>query len=95
VNANGSAVLEEEKADDTNMINMKHGDEDLVEDEGSTAINARNKTNYDTSDIKEDYLISESTNEQKVTGNIPMLKNNKNALIRNSKPFSRFSNRKD
>jgi hypothetical protein len=30
----------------------------------------------------------ESTAEQKVTGNIPMLKNNKNALIRNSKPFS-------
>jgi hypothetical protein len=30
----------------------------------------------------------ESTAEQKVTGNIPMLKNNKNALIRNTKPFS-------
>mgnify|MGYP000981815385 CR=1 FL=1 len=32
--------------------------------------------------------MSESTNEQKVTGNIPMLKNNKNALVRNTKPFS-------
>lgn len=32
--------------------------------------------------------INESTAEQKVTGNIPMLKNNKNALIRNTKPFS-------
>ena len=30
----------------------------------------------------------ESTAEQKVTGNIPMLKNNKNALIRNTKPLS-------
>lgn len=30
----------------------------------------------------------ESTAEQKVTGSIPMLKNNKNALIRNTKPFS-------
>lgn len=40
MNKNGSAVLiEEEKADDKNMINMKHGDEDLVEDEASTAIN--------------------------------------------------------
>ena len=31
---------------------------------------------------------NESLAEQKVTGSIPMLKNNKNALIRNTKPFS-------
>ena len=70
------------------MVNMKHGDEDLVEDEASTIINAKPKNTYDTSDIREDYMMSESTNEQKVSGNIPMLKNNKNALIRNSKSFS-------
>ena len=54
------------------MVNMKHGDEDLVEDESTI--------------IKQD--ANESTAEQNVTGNIPMLKNNKNALIRNTKPFS-------
>jgi hypothetical protein len=58
---------EEEKQ---SSVIMKHGDEDLVEDESTV--------------VKHD----ESTAEQKVTGNIPMLKNNKNALIRNTKPFS-------
>jgi len=37
----------------------------------------------DQFDQREDIIINESTAEQKVTGNIPMLKHNKNALIRN------------
>jgi len=32
--------------------------------------------------------MNESTAEQKEIGNIPMLKNNKNALIPSTKPFS-------
>ena len=48
---------------------MKKGDEDLVEDEGNTVVQTtKNKTNYDTSDIREDVNMTESTNEQKVTG---------------------------
>jgi len=62
-----------------NMVNMKGGDEDLVDDEGSARHSSR---------AKEDLVMHESTNEQKVTGSIPMLKNNKNALIRSTKPFS-------
>ena len=64
--------IEEEKQ---MAMYMKHGDEDLVEDESSIM-------------KQDDMVINESTAEQKVTGNIPMLKNNKNALIRNTKPFS-------
>lgn len=74
--------MEEEKS--AGNTYMKKGDEDLVEDEGNTIVQTtKNKTNYDTSDIREDVNMTESTNEQKVTGQIPMLKNNKNALIRN------------
>jgi len=71
-----------------NMVIMKHGDEDLVEDEASVIINTGSKKKSTTADQREDVIIYESTAEQKVTGNIPMLKNNKNALIRNTKPFS-------
>lgn len=89
---------EEAKADHTgastedaqgynNMVIMKHGDEDLVEDEASVILNTASKKKG-VLDQKEDVVINESTAEQKVTGNIPMLKNNKNALIRNTKPFS-------
>ena len=70
-----------------NMVIMKHGDEDLVEDEASVILNTATKKKS-ILDQKEDVVINESTAEQKVTGNIPMLKNNKNALIRNTKPFS-------
>lgn len=69
------------------MVIMKHGDEDLVEDEASVILNTGYKKSNVT-DQKEDVIIQESTAEQKVTGDIPMLKNNKNALIRNTKPFS-------
>ena len=90
--------LEEAKLDNTgaftddaqgynNMVIMKHGDEDLVEDEASVIVNTASKRRS-TLDQKEDVVINESTAEQKVTGNIPMLRNNKNALIRNTKPFS-------
>ena len=61
-------VLEEEK-DDGNMAGyMKKADENLVEDEGNTVVQTKSRTNYDTSDIREDVNITESTNEQKVTG---------------------------
>ena len=71
-----------------NMVIMKHGDEDLVEDEASVILNTGSKKKSHISEQREDVIIQESTNEQKVTGDIPMLKNNKNALIRNTKPFS-------
>lgn len=104
VNRDGKVVLqlteslEEEKADYNdldntdeaqgynNMVVMKHGDEDLVEDEASVILNTGSKKKI--AEQREDVVINESTAEQKVTGNIPMLKNNKNALIRNTKPFS-------
>lgn len=79
---------EDESHGYNNMVIMKHGDEDLVEDEASVIINNGTKKKRNGGDQKEDVIIFESTAELKVTGNIPMLKNNKNALIRNTKPFS-------
>jgi len=86
---------EEEKSsydnrrDNNKMVGMKPGDEDLVEDEAHIMSKNNAKSPYaDRSENKEDININESTAEQKVTGSIPMLKNNKNSLIRNTKPFS-------
>ena len=68
-----------------NMMRMKRGDEDLVEDEYTIKKNQMYRDEeFDTGAID----ATESLAEQKVTGRIPVLKNNKNALIRNSKPFS-------
>lgn len=69
------------------MVVMKGGDDDLVEDEASILMNTSMKK-PNPKEVKEDFTINESTAEQKVTGSIPMLTNNKNALIRNNKPFS-------
>ena len=69
------------------MVVMKSGDDDLVEDEASIIMNTSMKK-QNPKDSKEEYTINESIAEQKVTGSIPMLTNNKNALIRNNKPFS-------
>ena len=86
---------EEEKSsydnrrDNNKMVGMKPGDEDLVEDEAVVMSKNNSKSPYaDQSENREDININESTAEQKVTGSIPMLKNNKNSLIRNTKPFS-------
>lgn len=71
-----------------NVIGMRSGDEDLVDDSPGLTPNNELQIGKFDSDQREDMAINESTAEQKVTGNIPMLKNNKNALIRNTKPFS-------
>lgn len=64
-----------ESGEHYNMVHMKTGDEDLVEDEAVIM-------------HRDDQATHESTAEQKITGSIPMLKNNKNTLIRSTKPFS-------
>lgn len=82
------------------MMHMKQGDEDLVDDDQNVMMSSSRRHQEERKmgerfdledeldDQREDLAFNESTAEQKVTGNIPMLKNNKNALIRNSKPFS-------
>ena len=54
------------------MMDMKDGDEDLVDDD----------YNMLASGVRED------TAEKSITGSIPMLKRNKNALTMSTKPFS-------
>jgi hypothetical protein len=69
------------------MVYMKTGDEDLVDDEASVLLESSTKFPRTTKN-REDVVINESIAEQKLTGSIPMLVNNKNALIRSTKPFS-------
>ena len=64
------------------MVDMKHGDEDLVEDEASLLLN-NNKISKP--EPHEDYLMA--TSEQKEIGNIPLLIGN-NGMIPTAKPFS-------
>lgn len=66
---------------------MKSGDEDLVDDEASLLMDSGSKAGVGNED-RENVVLNESTGEQKLTGSIPVLVNNKNALIRSTKPFS-------
>ena len=66
-----------EMATTQNKVFMKSGDEDLVDDEAS-----------DIFDNRENVVINEAPTDQRLTGSIPMLLNNKNALVKSTKPLS-------
>lgn len=67
----GSTTEESKLTSEGAMVDMKNGDEDLVDDEQMFSSGVR-----------------EDTAEKNITGSIPMLKNNKNALTKSTKPFS-------